>query len=115
MPDRHPALYCDEDVSVVFAAMLRARGFAVTTARDADQLGRSDEEQLTAAARADSALLTHNRVDFEHLHRLWLESGRDHAGIVIARRRLPAELAGRVGRLLARLAPEDFSNQLFYL
>jgi hypothetical protein len=61
MPDRHRALYCDEDVSVVLAAMLRARGFAVTTARDADQLGRSDEEQLTLAVRAGSALLTHNR------------------------------------------------------
>ena len=61
MPDRLPPLHCDEDVSVVFAAMLRARGFAVTTARDADQLGRSDEEQLTAAASAGRARLTHNR------------------------------------------------------
>ncbi len=115
MPDRRPTLYCDEDVSVVLAAMLRARGFAVTTARDADRLGRSDEEQLTLAVRDGSAFLTHNRVDFERLHRLWLESGRDHAGIVIARRRLPAGLAARVGRLFARLAREDFSNQLFYL
>ena len=113
MPDRHPTLYCDEDVSVVLAAMLRARGFSVTAARDADQLGRSDEEQLTLAVGGGGVLLTHNRVDFERLHRLWLESGRDHAGIVIARR-LPVELAGRVGRLLARLGPEDFSNQLFY-
>ncbi len=28
--------------------------------------------------------LTHNRVDFERLHREWLEAGRSHAGIVIA-------------------------------
>jgi hypothetical protein len=34
MPNRPPALYCDEDVSVVLAAML-ARGFPVSTARDA--------------------------------------------------------------------------------
>ena len=27
MPSRPPTLYCDEDVSVVLAAMLRARGF----------------------------------------------------------------------------------------
>jgi hypothetical protein len=114
MPDGPPSLHCDEDVSVVLAAMLRARGFTVTTAREAGQLGRSDEAQLAFASEAGHVLLTHNRVDFERLHRRWLESGRAHAGIIIARRRLPAELAGRVGRLLARLAAEDFASQLFY-
>ena len=54
MPDGPAPLYCDEDVSVVLAAMLRARGFLVTTARDSGRLGRSDEEQLTFAAEADS-------------------------------------------------------------
>lgn len=115
MPDRPIPLYCDEDVSVVLAAMLRARGFTVTTARNSGQLGRSDEDQLTVAADAGSVLLTHNRVDFERLHRRWFESGRRHAGIIVARRRLPAELAGRVGRLLARLSAEDLVDQLFYV
>lgn len=39
MPNRPAALYCDEDVSVVLAAMLRARGFRVATARDSGHLG----------------------------------------------------------------------------
>jgi hypothetical protein len=39
MPDLLPPLHCDEDVSVVLAAMLRARGFTATTARDSGQLG----------------------------------------------------------------------------
>jgi hypothetical protein len=115
MPDRRPQLHFDEDVSVVLAAMLRARGFAVTTARDSGQLGRSDEEQLAFAANAGSLLVTHNRVDFERLHGRWLEAGRSHAGVIIARRRLPAELAGRLGRLLVRLPAEDFADQLFYV
>jgi hypothetical protein len=68
MPNRPPALYCDEDVSVVLAAML-ARGFPVSTARDARHPGVTDERQLQAAADADSILLTHNRTDFERLHR----------------------------------------------
>ena len=114
MPDRPATLYCDEDVSVVLAAMLSARGFSVMTARDSSQLGLSDEDQLAFAAQTDTVLLTHNRVDFEQLHRRWLESGRRHSGIIVARRRLPMELAGRVGRLLARLSAEDFANQLFY-
>ena len=115
MPDRHPPLHFDEDVSVVLAAMLRARGFAGATARDSGQLGRSDEEQLAFAASAASVLVTHNRVDFERLHRSWLDAGRSHSGIIIARRRLPVELAGRLGRLLVRLRPEDFADQLFYV
>ena len=60
MPDRFPHLHCDEDVSLVLAAMLRARGFTVTTARDSGQLGRSDEEQLTFARDTGSVFVTHN-------------------------------------------------------
>ncbi len=114
MPNPPAALYCDEDVSVALAAMLRARGFPVTTTRDAGHLGWTDEQQLQAAADADRILLTHNRTDFERLHREWLGSGRQHAGIVIARRRLPGELTVRLGRLLGRLTADDFRNQLFY-
>ena len=114
MPSRPAALYCDEDVSVALAAMLRARGFRVTTTRDAGHLGRTDEQQLRVAADADRILVTHDRADFERLHRQWLESGRRHAGVIIARRRLPGELVVRVGRLLGRLTADDFTNQLFY-
>jgi len=46
-----------------------------------------DEHQLQEAADAERALLTHNPADFERLYREWLESGRWHAGIIIARRR----------------------------
>jgi hypothetical protein len=115
VPNTPPALYLDEDVSVVVAAILRARGFEVATARDAVQLGRSDSQQLDFAAAAGRVFFTHNRVDFERLHREWLTAQRAHAGIIIARRRLPRELAARVGQLLTRLAPEDLKNQLFYV
>jgi Type III restriction enzyme, res subunit len=54
---------------------------------------RLDTLFLTFAANAGSVLVTHNRVDFERLHGRWLDVGRRHSGIMIARRRLPAELA----------------------
>lgn len=60
-------------------------------------------------------LVSHNRVDFERLCRRWLEAGRPHAGVIVARRRLPAELAGRLGRLLVRLPAEAFADRLFYV
>jgi predicted nuclease of predicted toxin-antitoxin system len=115
MPEAPSALYLDEDVSVVVAAILRAWGFAVVTARDAGHLGASDAEQLAFGAQAGRVLLTHNRVDFERLHREWLESGRPHAGIIIARRRSPREIAARVGRLLSRLPPDSRESQLLYV
>src|SRR5574341_2570337 len=102
MPEAPTALYLDEDVSVVVGAILRARGFVVVTARDAGHLGVADAAQLAVAAQAGRVLLTHNRVHFERLHREWLESGRPHAGIIIARRRAAGEIAVRVGRLLNR-------------
>ncbi len=39
-------LYLDEDVSVILAKVLSGRGFDVLTAKDADMLRKSDEEQL---------------------------------------------------------------------
>ena len=99
---------------MVLAAMLRGRGFPVTTARDAGHLGRADEPRLRVAADADRILLTHNRADFERLHRQWIESGRRHAGIIIARRRVSGELTVRLGRLLGRLTADEVTSQLFY-
>lgn len=115
MPDARAPLYLDEDVSVILAAILRARGFDVVTTRDTGHLSWTDDDQLAFAAETRRVFLTHNRVDFERLHRLWLEAGRAHAGILIARRRLPAELAARVGRLLSRMTADDLVNQVFYV
>lgn len=91
------------------------RGFEVLTTRDYDQLGQSDRDQLYCSATGGRVLLTHNRVDFEGIHREWLEAGKPHAGIIIARRRTPAEIAARVGRLITRLTRNELKNQLFYV
>ena len=39
-------LYLDEDVSVLVAELVRARGFTALTAREAGQLHASDASQL---------------------------------------------------------------------
>jgi hypothetical protein len=85
MPSAPAQVYLDEDVSVVVGAILKARGFDIAAARDAEQLGQSDTQQLVFAAGAGRVLLTHNRVDFERAHREWLASRRSRTGIVIAR------------------------------
>lgn len=60
-------LYLDEDVSVLVAKLVRARGFLVTTTLEEGQLGNSDSRQLDYAVSRQKTLLTHNRDDFEKL------------------------------------------------
>jgi len=53
-------LYLDEDVNVLVADLLNARGFDVLTVRDAGKLQASDKEQLAYAVNQQRALVTHN-------------------------------------------------------
>ena len=108
------SLYLDEDVSVLVADWLRPHGFDVLTARDA--WGLSDTAQLRFAAEHHRALLTHNRIDFELLHRAALDKQEPHAGIIIANRRAShADLARRIMKLLNFFTADEIRNQLLYL
>lgn len=109
-------LYLDEDVSVLVADLVRAHGFDVLTTREAQNLGRSDREQLTFSTAHARAMLTHNRIDFERLHTETLHSHRPHAGILLANRRASDfELARRILTLLDRFTADELCNQLLYL
>ena len=67
MSDLFIRLYLDEDVNVLVADLLNARGFDALTVRDAGKLQTSDAEQLAYAIGEQRALVTHNRSDFEKL------------------------------------------------
>jgi hypothetical protein len=43
-------LYLDEDVDVLVADLVRARGFEATTTQEAGRKGTGDDEQLAYAA-----------------------------------------------------------------
>ena len=93
-------LYLDEDVDVLVATLLRARGFEALTAVEAGMLGRDDADQLEFAAQHQRAFLTHNRIDFEDLVQSYYAAGRPHEGVIIAVRRPPHEIAARLLRVL---------------
>jgi predicted nuclease of predicted toxin-antitoxin system len=71
-------LYLDEDVDVLIAQLLRARGFAVVTTQEAGHLHNNDAEQLAYAVSQHKTLLTHNRADFEALAQIYFAAEQPH-------------------------------------
>jgi predicted nuclease of predicted toxin-antitoxin system len=108
-------LYLDEDVTVLLASLLQAHGFDVETARGANQLGRTDEEQLAFAAEKNRAIVTHNRADFEALAQAYYEAGRTYYGIIIVVRRSPYESLRRLLVILDEITAIEMQNQLVYI
>lgn len=108
-------LYLDEDVAVLVATLLQARGLDVTTTREQNMLGRMDRDQLLYAASLQRCFLTHNRVDFESLYGELVAEARWHSGIIIASRRNPYALAKDIALLLDTVAADEVENQLLYI
>jgi hypothetical protein len=76
----------DEDsMDQRLAQALRARGVDVQAALDASMVERADEDHLAHAAEQDRVLYSFNVEDFYRLHTRFLEQGRTHAGVVLAR------------------------------
>jgi hypothetical protein len=107
--------YLDEDVSVLVAELVRARGFSATTTLKSGNLGTSDAEQLRFATASGMTLLTHNRVDFERLAIEYFEQNLGHCGIIIAARRPPNEIAGRLLSTINDITSEEMRNQIRYI
>lgn len=108
-------LYLDEDVSILVAELVRARGFGSATTLEANNIGKSDAEQLGYAVFTKRTLLTHNRVDFEKLAVEYFDAGRDHFGIIIATRRFPNEVVSRLLTILNKTTSEEMVNQIRYI
>lgn len=107
--------YLDEEVDVLIAQLIRARGFVVVTTQEAGQLRNNDAEQLTYAVSQHNTLLTHNRVDCEALARTYFVAGQPHDGIVVAVRRPPREIARRLLRILHAVTAAEMQNQVRYI
>lgn len=109
------SIYLDEDVNVLLADLLRARGFEATTAQEARQLGKTDEQQLAYAVNQGMTLLTHNRVDFETLAQAYFEANQEHYGIIFATRRPPQEILRRLLIILNQVTADEMKNQVRYI
>lgn len=108
-------LYLDEDVDVLVADLIRARGFKAITTQEAGRKRKDDDEQLAFAASQQLTLLTHNRVDFETLGQSYFAAGKAHSGIIIATRRDPYEIARRLLIILNAVTADEMANQIRYI
>ena len=108
-------LYLDEDVSVLVAELVRARGFTALTAREAGQLHTSDADQLAYAVSKRKTLLTHNRADFEALAHRYFDTSQTHSGIIIAVRHPPYEIVRRLLLILNQVTADEMRDQLRYI
>lgn len=69
--------------------------------------------QLDFATGLDAAIVTHNRADFEHLFREYIEARKHFAGIIILRRRNVYQMAQQVAKFV--FSHESIDDQLWYL
>ena len=109
------AVYLDENVDLLVAAMLRAQGFGVVTTQEANLVGASDAAQLAFAVQQKCCLVTHNRDDFVSLHKQYINENREHLGIIVAVMRRPGEVAGRLAHLLDTYTADEIAGQLLYV
>ncbi|HEY0738018.1 MAG TPA: DUF5615 family PIN-like protein [Herpetosiphonaceae bacterium] len=108
-------LYLDEDVDVLVADLIRARGFSATTTVEAGQRQNDDDAQLTYAVAHNKTFMTHNRADFEDRAQRYFASGQSHPGIIIAVRRPPYDLAQRLLVILNHVTADEMRDQVRYI
>lgn len=110
-------LYLDEDIlerSLVKA--LRKAEIDVVTTAEANNLGRSDEEQLQWSTQQGRTIYTLNVGDFCNLHKIYSAQGRQHTGIVLGKQTysIGQQLQGFLC-LLAIKSAEEMQNQREFL
>jgi Dephospho-CoA kinase len=108
-------LYLDENVSILVAKILRARGFKVVTTDDVAHKGLSDSDQLQFAVEKGFAIATMDRVDFESLANEYFSSGKHHPGIFIVADNSPQVIAQGLADYLDRITADEMMNQVIYI
>ncbi|HLG30606.1 MAG TPA: DUF5615 family PIN-like protein [Candidatus Brocadiales bacterium] len=91
--------YTNESVSVAVGEGLKRRGVKVISARDADNLGLSDKEQLDYAIKKNLVIVTHDddflsmAMKFEHKGIVYVHQQKYSIGDLIRRLKLLWDIA----------------------
>jgi hypothetical protein len=104
---RGPRYLLDENLSTAIAVAARRRGFDVVSSHEVGLDGKSDEEQLLAAANDGRILVTENCKDFTPISRRFAEAGLPHAGVLCV---APGGAASNVGWMLGAIERHARAN-----
>lgn len=91
--------YLDESVNIAVGEGLKRRGVIVISARDANNLGHSDKEQLDYAARKNFVVVTHDddflkmAMKFKHKGIIYVHQQKYNVGDLIRRLKLLWDIA----------------------
>lgn len=110
------SIYTDESVPIAVAAGLTRRGVTAISAREARNLGISDDEQLAYAVRNRLLLFTHD-TDFLQLAHEYTSLSQEHWGVIYAHQNNLSigECIRRLKELSDLFAQEDFRNYVGFL
>jgi predicted nuclease of predicted toxin-antitoxin system len=109
-------IYTNESVDIAIAVGLKKRGVNAFSARDAGNLGLTDEEQLNFAVDQRASVFTHDS-DFLRIAARWTEEGRTHPGIIYCHQKHCAvgECIRRLKLLTTILSAEEMANHIEFI
>jgi hypothetical protein len=110
-------LLLDEQISGKVAERLRDRGHdATATTADPGLRGLSDPDLFDVAQQRGRAMVTYNRPDFEAIVREYVETNREHHGLVIVHpTRFPSWEFARLASALQALLERPDSGRSFLI
>jgi predicted nuclease of predicted toxin-antitoxin system len=109
------SVYLDEDVDVLLAELVSAKGYVALTTRDAGNRSRPDDEQLMFATSRGMAIVTHNFSDYAALSKEYANTGKRHCGIILTSRRDVFSLARRLLVILDDTTADEMDNSLIHI
>ncbi len=108
-------LYLDEDVHKKIALYLRIKGYDVVSAHEVKNQGLPDYRQLQYAISEQRAIFTFNVGDFDRLHKEYMESGKEHFGILLSKQMPFSETLKRMTQFLFTHSSKEIKNNLFWI
>ncbi len=109
-------VYTNESVNVAITEGLKRRGIEAWSARDAGNLGMTDEEQLKYASKIRAVVFTRDD-DFLMLADKWTKEKKEYYGIIYAhpQKLSIGECIRRIKLLVDLLSVEDMKNHIEFL
>lgn len=105
----------DEDTHLALASALRQRGYDALHVREAGRLGLDDGDQLEFAMRERRCFLTFNVGEFVEWHGDYMNSGREHFGIIVSAQKPIGRLLREMLAFLQTHSNDEARDQLFFL